>query len=254
MSTIEEQYGWTAVPHSLDAIIASRPSPTKPLPLRVEDIALPDTPLVHEVQAYAREHLPKETYAHSMRVYYFGTSFPLFPDRPFPPDLLPTLARAITLSHFHSFHHTPETLLLVCLLHDLGTTPYNLTSTHLSFEFHGAFLSLNLLKSLSSPIPQAESVAETIIRHQDLGETGMLTELTAAIHFGTLLDNAGKFAELVDRVTIESVVEAWPRGGWTGCFAHVLREEMGRKPWCNSTRIEGFVGLVEGNGVMAEFD
>ncbi|OQO05112.1 hypothetical protein B0A48_08132 [Cryoendolithus antarcticus] len=169
-----------------------------------------------------------------MRVYYF--------------------ACAITLSHFPSWTNTPETLLLVCLLHDLGTTPANLPSTHLSFEFHGAFLSLNLLMSLSSHTAQAESIAETIIRHQDLGETGSMTELTAAVHFGTLLDNAGKFVELVDRVTVESVVKAWPREGWTGCFAHVLREEMGRKPWCNSTRIEGFVELVQGNGVMAEFD
>nr|OQO22793.1 hypothetical protein B0A51_10314 [Rachicladosporium sp. CCFEE 5018] len=234
MATIEEQYGWTAVPHSLDAIIASRTKPGKPLPLSVEDIPLPDTPLIQEVQTYAREHLPKQTYAHSMRVFYF--------------------ARAITPSHFPSWTHTPETLLLVCLLHDLGTTPANLPSTHLSFEFHGAFLALSLLKSFSSPTAQAESVAETIIRHQDLGETGMMTELTAAIHFGTLLDNAGKFSELVARQTVESVVSAWPREGWTGCFAHVLREEMRAKPWCNSTRIDGFVGLVEGNEVMAEFD
>lgn len=106
-----------------------------------------------------------------------------------------------------------------------------------------------------------ESITETIIRHQDLGGPELttrsgarMTELTAVIHLATLFDNAGANAQLVHGDTVKAVVRAHPRGGWTGCFAGVLREEMGGKPWSNSTRVEGFIGLVEGNELMREYD
>lgn len=82
----------------------------------------------------------------------------------------------------------------------------------------------------------------------------MLTCLTALIQLGTLLDNAGKFGELVHRGTIEAVVAKYPREGWSGCFAGTVREEIGLKPWANSTRIEGFAEAVEGNELMKKWD
>lgn len=115
-------------------------------------------------------------------------------------------------------------------------------------------IALDLLKSLSSPIEEAELVCETIIRHQDLGDTGNVATLTAIIHFATVLDNAGLYPELVAKETIESVVGAWPREGWTGCFAEVVREECKLKPWANTTRIEGFAEMVEANKLMEPFD
>ena len=116
-------------------------------------------------------------------------------------------------------------------------------------------LALDLLKThLGAPVAQAESVAETIIRHQDLGETGNVTTLTAVVHFATALDNAGLYPELVHRATIEAVVGKYPRMGWTGCFAEVVRAECKGKPWANTTRIEGFAEMVEGNEVMREFN
>lgn len=67
-------------------------------------------------------------------------------------------------------------------------------------------------------------------------------------------DNAGLNPHLVHRETIESVVGAWPRDKWTGCFAATVREEIEYKPWCHSTHIEGFAEMVEGNKVMEEWD
>lgn len=115
-------------------------------------------------------------------------------------------------------------------------------------------MSLDLLKSLSAETPQAEAVCETIIRHQDLGDTGNITTLTAVTHFATVFDNAGLFPELVHKKTIESVVAAYPRNKWTGCFANVVRKECETKPWANTTRIEGFAEMVESNKVMEPYD
>lgn len=124
----------------------------------------------------------------------------------------------------------------------------------MSFEFYGALISLDLLKSLSAPIEQAENVAETIIRHQDLGETGTLTKIGGLIQLATLFDNAGANPQLIHKSTIESVVEAYPRKNWTACFAKVIREEIGSKPWSHSTHIRKFAQIVEANKLMEPYD
>lgn len=144
--------------------------------------------------------------------------------------------------------------MLTCLLHDIGTTPENQNSTRLSFEFLGGFISLELLKSLKAQIAQAEAVCETIIRHQDLGETGNITTLTAVTQFATVLDNAGLNPELVHEDTIKGVVAKYSRNGWTGCFAGVVRKECELKPWANTSRIEGFAEMVEANKLMDPYD
>ena len=57
----------------------------------------------------------------------------------------------------------------------------------MSFEFYGGFLALRLLQDeLHAPQEQAESVAEVIIRHQDLGETGKLTALGQLLQLATV--------------------------------------------------------------------
>ena len=63
----------------------------------------------------------------------------------------------------------------------------------MSFEFYGGLLALELLQKegYGAPKAQAESVAEAIIRHQDLGESGKITGL------GLLVQLATVFGELV---------------------------------------------------------
>ena len=193
----------------MDKLITSRKDPKPSNPMNVDGIPLPDSPLVQHVMKYAKENLPSETFNHSMRVYYYG--------------------QAITIQHFPSWRYSPETFLLTALLHDIGTTPQNQSNTHLSFEFQGGIISLELLKSLAAEVTQAEAVCETIIRHQDIGDTGNVTTLTAVTHFATVLDNAGLNAELVHEDTIKSVVEKYPRKKWTGCFASVVSRTDGQK-------------------------
>ncbi|KAK8196712.1 hypothetical protein M8818_006879 [Zalaria obscura] len=254
MSKTEEEYGWTAVPRSLAKLVASRENKQSPKPIKIEEIPLPDSPLVQSVLQYAKENLPRETFHHSMRIFYYGTvtASRLTVTLSHSPNTLP--GQAITTQYFPSWRYDPATYLLTCLLHDIGTTPSNQSSTSLSFEFFGGYLVLDLLKSLHAPVPQAELVAEAIIRHQDLGETGMQTTVGAITHFSTIFDNAGGNAELVHEETIRSVVAKWPREKWTGCFAHVVREEKRLKPWSHTTKIEGFEEMVEGNTVMEPYD
>jgi cyanamide hydratase len=246
------EHGWTAVPHSLTKIIADRPTKTTSKPVSVEEIHIPDTPLVKTIQAYAKESLTKQTYNHCMRVYCYGASQVHLRAVIYTNGA--ATGQAITTQHFPHWHCSSETLLLTALLHDIGTTTKNQTGTRLSFEFAGGFIALELLKSHSASISQAEAVCETIIRHQDLDDAGKMSTLSAIIQFATVLDNAGLNAELVATGTIESVVAAFPRDGWTGCFAAVVRKECELKPWANTSRIEGFAGMVEANDLMAPYD
>lgn len=66
--------GWTAVPLDPSKLFGGKPYRTAPTALKTADIAWPsDDPLVAKMNTYAKEHLSREIYNHSMRVYYFCT-------------------------------------------------------------------------------------------------------------------------------------------------------------------------------------
>jgi cyanamide hydratase len=56
----------------------------------------------------------------------------------------------------------------------------------MSFEFYGGMLALDLLGKEGAPKAQAESVAEAVMRHQDLGDTGTLSSIGALIQLATI--------------------------------------------------------------------
>lgn len=164
---------------------------------------------------------------------------------------------------------------MTCLLHDIGTTQENLHGSLLSFEFYGGYIALEILKEYGAPKEQAESVAEAIIRHQDLGDIGTITTVGQLIQLSTLfgmseslhldyqcdltlyadlIDNAGKNPTLISKQTIESVVTAYPRKQWSSCFAHTIGEELTLKPWAHSSAIPNFAENVAGNKLMEPWD
>lgn len=166
---------------------------------------------------------------------------------------------AILLQQFpnHAQTLSTSTLAITCLLHDIGTTHANLRATQLSFEFYGGLLALDLVgKQLGAPQSQAEAVAEAIIRHQDLGTTGSLTFLGQLIQLATIYDNMGGNPSLVHADTKIDVNNAFPRNGWSKCFAATIREENGLKPWAHTTHLgeEDFPNGVLNNHLMAEFE
>ena len=81
-----------------------------------------------------------------------------------------------------------------------------------------------------------------------------ITLLTRLIHMGTLLDNIGAGSEMVHKQTIEEVVKAYPRPGWSGCFGGTVRREKELKPYAMVSRIEGFEEKIQGNDLMKGFD
>ncbi|KAI0455631.1 hypothetical protein F5B21DRAFT_471066 [Xylaria acuta] len=232
------KHGWTSVPSDANVIFNKKPI-AKPSALKVVDIQFPaDDPVVAEVQRYAKEHLTEQTYNHSMRVYHWGFSIIK--------DQFPEHGSKLSLS----------TWALTCLLHDIGTTHDNLRATLLSFEFYGGILALNLTQKHGASTAQAEAVAEAIIRHQDLGTVGTITFLGQVIQLATIYDNIGGNPGLIDEVTRLDVNKAFPRKGWSGCFAKTIMEEIGLKPWAHTTHLGkgDFPEGVKNNRLMADVD
>lgn len=251
-SDVTKRYGFTAVPADLSAIA---PATKSPATVSIKDLQPPSTALAKRVDAYAQSKLSPDTYRHSRRVYSYGL--------------------AMARQCFPNFDVAPgspleETWFLTAMLHDIGTSDHFLTKTRLSFEFWGGYHALDLLQNPDvsgaegeeatavAPREQAESVAEAIIRHQDIQDKGKITVLTRLIHLGTLLDNIGAGAELVSAGTIENVVKAYPRPGWSGCFKTTVEKEKQHKAYTMVSRIEGFEDLIQKNGakggVMADYD
>jgi cyanamide hydratase len=248
MSNSTKIYGFTALPADQSL---QNPRTTSPAPVDIASLAPPHTPLATRVAAYAKAKLDVDTYRHSLRVYSYGC--------------------AIARQCFPEFELTPgsaldETWFLTAILHDIGTAAEFMTRTRLSFEFWGGYHALELLQDPTitgggegvAPREQAESVAEAIIRHSDIQDKGYITLVTRLIHLGTLLDNIGASAELINKQTIENVVSEYPRPGWSGCFTRALGKEKAFKSYAMVARIEGFEGMIRkngsGEGLMSKYD
>ncbi|RPB18984.1 cyanamide hydratase family HD domain-containing protein [Terfezia boudieri ATCC MYA-4762] len=234
-------YGLLAVPASVSDLQPSNPTPAT---VPISSLNPPTTALATRVNAYVKSVLPFPTYAHSMRVYCYGT--------------------AIGRQCFPEWGLTPgsaldETYFLTAMLHDIGTTDQNISSTKLSYDFFAGVLALDLLQQDEvgkAPRAQAESVAEAIFRHQDVQDKGMVTLLTQLIQMGTLLDNIGAEtpAKWVTRGTIEGINKMCPRKGWSECFRKTVDEEKRLKPYAMVSRIQGFEEVIKGNKVTTAVD
>lgn len=124
----------------------------------------------------------------------------------------------------------------------------------MSFEFQGGFIALQELQAFGSTRPQAESVCEAIIRHQDPGETGTISRIGQLCQVSTELDNMGWQPHLVNRKVIEQVVKMHPRLKWSSCFSSTIQDEIAAKPWCHTTSLDGFADAVAGNKLMEPHD
>ncbi|KAL8797256.1 MAG: hypothetical protein Q9182_007221 [Xanthomendoza sp. 2 TL-2023] len=230
MSDIVKSYGWEAKPRDPSAILEGKKFVKNAEPQPVASIELPDTPLARSTLEYAERELNKETFNHS---------------------------KAIHMQQFPQWNFTDETYLLACLLHDIGTTDKNISATRMSFEFYGGILTLNLLfKDFHAPIEQAESIAEAVIRHQDIGETGNITTIGQLLQLATIFDNMGGHKELVHADTIADVTKCYPRNKWSSCFAATIRKENRLKPWAHTTALgeDDFPNGVQNNELMEPYE
>ena len=236
-------YGFTSLPADVKS---PKPKPS-PSSMLVSSLNPPQTPLAKRVTEYVRSKLSPKTFNHSLRVYSYGL--------------------AIARECYPDWNLVPggpleETWYLTAMLHDIGTCDEFLTSTKLSYEFFAGIHAHELLQkpkmtgSSDGPAPkeQAESVAEAIIRHQDVQDKGKVTLITRLIHLGTLLDNIGANAEMVNEKTVENVVQAYPRKEWSSCFRDTVVAEKRAKPYAMVSRIEGFEDMIMGNELMKRYD
>ncbi|KAF9908813.1 hypothetical protein EC991_009516 [Linnemannia zychae] len=230
-------YGWAAVPRDTAKFVAPLSS-SNTKPATASSVTFPTTPLAQKITALATQHLPLPTVNHSYRVYVYGS---IIMAQHFPEQLA-------------SWPDFAETYYLTCMLHDIGTAEAFHHTTKMSFDFKGAFVASSWLSEANAPQDLVDAVAETIIRHQDIGTTGSITFLGGIVIIATLLDNVGKCADLVAKETIESVTKAYPRNKWSGCFADTVRSELKAKPWAHSSHIDGFISHVEGNTLMEPYE
>ena len=69
------QNGWDAMPVDPSSFFKGKPFVNEPGPLLVSDINFPDEhSIVAKVRDFAKAKLPRQTFQHSMRVYYYGTT------------------------------------------------------------------------------------------------------------------------------------------------------------------------------------
>ena len=92
---------------------------------------------------------------------------------------------AISKQHFPEWKLSNETWLLTCLFHDIGTVPKYTQDVFMSFDIHGGLVAYNVLKQHGAPGPQAESVAEATIRHQDPVQVGTIHAVGLLIQLAT---------------------------------------------------------------------
>ncbi|GHJ87521.1 hypothetical protein NliqN6_3923 [Naganishia liquefaciens] len=229
-----KQYGLSAIPADQSKL---SPATKTPKPVSAQDLKPPTTPFCSRINDYARIELSDDTYRHSLRVYSYGVAIAqeCFPEW--------GLKKGGTLD---------ETWFACAMLHDIGTTAKNIASTRLSYEFFAGYLALELLQNGQEDAvatkDQAESVAEAIIRHQDVQPIGNITLLTGLIHLGTLLDNIGAGSHLIHPETVANVVTEYPRKGWSGCFRNTVSTEKKLKPYAMVSRIDGFEEKIKENG------
>jgi cyanamide hydratase len=224
------QHNFEAVPRNLSKIISGINLDKRPQPFQ-ELFPLPHSKAASEVYEYAKAELTTPVLNHSLRVYQYG----MF----------------IASDFFPDWNLNSETWLLACLLHDIGASPANRSTSLLSFEFKGGLIAHEKTQSWGCPTEQSDGVTEAIIRHQDIDSTsnGNITRLGALLQLATLYDNSGQFDQLIHQSTLDGVTQEHPRLKWSSCFSDVIEYECDTKPWCHTTKIgkEQFLSLINGD-------
>ena len=207
------KYGFIKVPRDIPSAI---PEPKRPTSQGV--VELPNSRLASFIYDYAKSELPEKVFYHSLRVFQYSV--------------------AILKDQFPEWDLDTEVVFVTAMLHDIATTDKNMAATKMSVEFSGGFISHEwILKHTGGNQDYAEAVAETIIRHQDLGESGFITSLGLIIQISTILDNVGLNHQYIHSDTLDAVNKKYPREGWLNCFAAAIDKENLKKPWGHTSAL-----------------
>lgn len=176
--------------------------------LTIQDIVLPDTYYVKEAIAEL-EHCAKPTLiAHSWRTYYWSAAFGLIDQTDF----------------------DPETLLIGCLLHDLGLTHQHSHSDCQCFTLTGAEAVKTWSKKVNYPAEKADIVADMICLHMN----GYLDENERSesrlLQQGATCDVVGTRFYQVNNDYSHQVLQQYPRQNFNQVMTGLIAQEAQRNP------------------------
>lgn len=178
----------------------------RPDVLVLEGIPFPDSSVAVGAAALLHKEAPTVLAAHSYRAYLFGA----------------------LLGTRDGLRWEPELLFVAAMLHDLGLTEF--VGGNGPFEQRGAAAADAWLRAQGWPEDRAEIVAKAIRLHLDVGRAGKERPEVALLHFGTAVDVTGMRLEDLHPATVEEVIDAYPRQGFTTFFADRVRSEARSQP------------------------
>lgn len=196
--------------------LAHRFGINKPSHIDIESIRIPDTRIAVEATALVRACSPPWLVNHCLRTYFFG----------------------VAVGRHLNRQADAECFYLSALLHDLGLT--NSYDADGSFELNGARAAHQIVRQLGYTEDKAALVHEAIALHTYVGEAHKREAEIALVHFGAGVDVIGFRAEDIEQTTFASIVERYPRLGFTEQMSLALIDQVGRKPGCS---IAGHVAL-----------
>jgi hypothetical protein len=178
----------------------------RPVPLRLEDLAAPGTPLAREATEWGEDVCPALLLDHGRRGFLFADA----------------------IARHRGWTVDREVLYLGCLLHDLGLAPR--FDRGGAFERDGADAAAEFLSRRGLSGARLRLVREVIELHDAVHCAHRASLETRLGHFGIGVDVIGYGVEDVDPGTIRAIVGAWPRGAFRTGFAAVLDDQATRKP------------------------
>lgn len=175
--------------------------------MRLDDVAVPQTPTTLAAQEVARRYSSPALFGHCMRSYLWSAA----------------------RGQLSGLRFDAELLYVAAMLHDLGlTAPFD--SHELPFEEAGGHVAWVFGAGAGWPAERCARVAEVIERHmwplvdpRDDVE-GHLLEM------GTGVDISGNGVHLLPATLLRDVLLTWPRLDLGSEFAQCLRGQAGRKP------------------------
>lgn len=186
--------------------LARRVGWERPDALALSEIAVPDSAVALAAASLLDDSAPRVLASHCYRAYFFGA----------------------VLGRRDGLDWDAEILFVSAMLHDLGLTDY--LSGQGSFEQRGAVAADSWLRAQGWPADRAAIAAAAIRMHLDVGRAGNQRPEVALLHFGTAADVTGMRLEDIHPSTVEEVIDAYPRQGFSRFFADKMRAEARSQP------------------------
>lgn len=179
---------------------------SRPEPLALRDIGVPDTSTALEAATLLRAQAPGVLAAHCYRTYLFGAA----------------------LGNGQGLDWDAELLFISAMLHDLGLAGF--LGGDGPFEQRGAAAAQSWLIAHRWPEDRAVIVAKAIRMHMDVGRAGKERPEVALLHFGAAADVTGMRLDEIHPRTVEEILASHPRQGFKRYFAEKVRAEARAHP------------------------